>query len=93
MGLFDWLFGETNEGATSFEASEPIHMVNPANGLPMQNDAIDIAGNLFGTDAYDHSHQDMQYDGSSDWMTTHSSCFDDGGGSTSFGWSSDSPFD
>lgn len=36
-----------------FSFSTPLTDVNPANGLPMINDAIDIEGNPFGFDSED----------------------------------------
>ena len=69
MSFFGWLF---DSDESSF--NEPLHSVNPANGLPMLNDTVDVAGNPFGTD-YTTSIADTSsscdsgsmFDGSSSW--------------------------
>ena len=55
MGLFAWLFGNTSQPASASPASQPLHSVNPANGLPMANDAVDVVGNPFGTGGWSSS--------------------------------------
>ena len=41
----DWFLNSDNDISTN--------SINPANGLPMINDTIDIEGNIFGTDSSD----------------------------------------
>ncbi|EJB8514977.1 hypothetical protein AB7A53_006456 [Pseudomonas aeruginosa] len=42
------------EHATSIELfSDPFMDINPANGLPMMDECLDVAGNLFGTSGFD----------------------------------------
>lgn len=42
------------EHAPSFELfSDPFMDINPANGLPMMDECLDVAGNLFGTSGFD----------------------------------------
>ena len=90
MSLFDWFFGSSPSEPFS---SDPVPAVNPANGLPMLNDSIDIMGNPFGTDGCGDSHQ------SSDWMSTDSSLSTDAcsaidsGSCTDCGCALDSLFD
>lgn len=67
-------------------SSAPSHSVNPASGLPMINDCIDVGGNIFGTDTMGSAFNDS-FNSSS-----IGSPFDDSFSSSSFGISSD-PFD
>lgn len=46
MSIFSRLFGAHAEAS-----STPVHVINPVSGLPMVDDCIDVAGNVFGTDA------------------------------------------
>jgi len=55
MSLFNWLFGGSYETHGETSAPEPRYLVNPASGMPMVDDSIDVAGNLFGTDWTDHA--------------------------------------
>lgn len=45
MSLFNWFFG----GASSSECG-PVSGTNPANGLPMVDCSVDVAGNPYGFD-------------------------------------------
>lgn len=76
-------------------SSAPTHSVNPASGLPMINDCVDVGGNMFGTDTmgstFDDSFNSSSI-GSPFDDSFGSSMFDDSFGSSSFGISSD-PFD
>lgn len=53
MRLLSWLFGTSSDGSGDTTEAAPFAVVNPANGLPMVDDFVDIAGNPFGTDASD----------------------------------------
>ena len=68
MNLMSWLFGIPSEGVACTSEATPAAMVNPANGLPMLDDCIDVAGNPYGMDASDIGpvHDDM----ASDWGWT-----------------------
>jgi len=73
MGFMDWFLNSDNDTFTN--------NINPANGLPMINDTIDIEGNVFGTDSSDteiFSNNDM-FDSSStfDDNIFETSMFDD----------------
>ncbi|MBE3868095.1 hypothetical protein HJ160_02800 [Vibrio parahaemolyticus] len=74
---------------------EPINGINPASGLPMINDCMDVGGNMFGTDSTDITFDDpfsSSSIGSAFDDSFSGSAFDDSFGSSSFGISSD-PFD
>ena len=45
MGFMDWFLNSDDDMFTN--------SINPANGLSMANDTIDIEGNIFGTDSMD----------------------------------------
>lgn len=51
--MFGWLFsifnGGTNNGSHE-QGMETTNAVNPANGIPMANESIDVMGNPYGTD-------------------------------------------
>lgn len=51
MGLFSWLFGGAGECAATSFTTTAAHDVNPANGMPMANAALDVFGNTYGSDA------------------------------------------
>lgn len=51
MSIFTRLFGLNTEASSS-----PVHVINPASGLPMVDDCIDVAGNIFGTDTQEWGH-------------------------------------
>ncbi|GAB3645078.1 hypothetical protein [Ramlibacter alkalitolerans] len=48
----EWLSDRHGTGASSSTAT-PLHLVNPATGLPMLNDFVDVRGNPFGSDLAD----------------------------------------
>lgn len=76
-------------------SSAPTHSINPASGLMMVNDCIDIGGNMFGTNSMDSTFDDPLSSSSIGSVfddSFSSSAFDDSFGSSSFGISSD-PFD
>lgn len=52
MGIFARLFGLYAEAP-----SLPTHLVNPASGLTMVDDFVDVAGNVFGTDTREWGQQ------------------------------------
>jgi hypothetical protein len=87
MGFVSWIAdalfedsdrsaGSESLGSNSFD-SDSHYLVNPASGLPMLNESIDVAGNLFNTDWQDHSFG-------------HDSGLDHESGSGSDPWSHDS---
>lgn len=45
-----WRNKDSNREELFATTDEPIHTVNPATGLPMLNDCVDVAGNPFGID-------------------------------------------
>lgn len=53
MGIFQKLFGVPGE-ATATAA----HVINPTTLLPMVDDYVDVAGNVFGMEPYDALHVD-----------------------------------
>lgn len=55
MSLYKWLFGESHDANGETFAPESPPLINPANGLPMLDDCIDIAGNQFGFDGSDQA--------------------------------------
>ncbi|EPS3429161.1 TPA: hypothetical protein ACPHTU_000905 [Vibrio alginolyticus] len=74
---------------------EPINSINPASGLTMVNDCMDVGGNMFGTDSTDITFDEpfsSSSIGSAFDDSFSGSAFDDSFGSSSFGISSD-PFD
>lgn len=76
-------------------SSDPTYIVNPASGLMMVNDCIDVGGNMFGTNSMDSTFDDPFSSSSIGSVfddSFSSSAFDDSFGSSSFGISSD-PFD
>lgn len=50
MGLLSWLFGQDPANDSIGEEMHAVNMtiVNPATGLPMANEAVDVMGNLYG---------------------------------------------
>ena len=52
MGLFTWFSSIFNTESVNWSApaqNDPPS-INPANGMPMANESIDVMGNPFGTD-------------------------------------------
>lgn len=81
MNLFNtienWLFGQHNQ------QSNVSNDVNPANGLPMINDSVDIKGNPYATDFNnDHSGFSSSHD---DFFKNDHNDFDGGFGGGGFG--------
>lgn len=69
MGFFSTIFGLKNDTSND---------INPANGLPMLNDSIDIEGNPYGTDlSHDHFHDSSSSMFNDDLYDSSSSMFDD----------------
>ena len=64
----------------SYESDDDFYSINPANGLPMLNDMIDIQGNPFGSSSDDYTDHSTAFDD----CTTDTS-FDDGYSSCTFG--------
>jgi hypothetical protein len=48
MRLWSWLFGDPLAGANPAEGSEASLDINPATGLLMVNDCVDVMGNPYG---------------------------------------------
>lgn len=75
MSWLTRLFGgtSTNEYTNSTLFEENCPSINPANGLPMVNCAIDIEGNPYGTDsssddAFINNSMSTSIDSNDDWM-------------------------
>ncbi|MDW2009927.1 hypothetical protein [Vibrio sp. Vb0301] len=97
----DNMFDNSITGCSALSAfddvfsSAPTHSINPASGLMMVNDCIDVGGNMFGTNSMDSTFDDPLSSSSIGSVfddSFSSSAFDDSFGSSSFGISSD-PFD
>ena len=84
MSIFDWLFDSTESLCNA-----RFHSVNPANGLPMLDDTIDVAGNPFGTDLHDPwQHDDAIGTHDDSAWSADSGCSMDAGYSADYGCSS-----
>lgn len=75
MSWLTRLFGgtSTNEFTSSTLFEENCPSINPANGLPMVNCAIDIEGNPYGTDlssddAYINDSMSSSINSNDDWL-------------------------
>lgn len=63
MSLWTYLFG----------VSTPPQSINPANGLPMLNSALDVAGNPYGSDSMSINHADHSYPSATDTFSSSGS--------------------
>lgn len=97
MSLWTFLFGANDSSSTDFSNTTNTPTINPANGLPMINGigSVDIAGNVFGTDANNNSsHSDLTSSISNDSIFDSSSTWDSNSSiDTSSSFDSGSSFD
>ena len=82
MSLWTFLFGPNDSSSVGFSNTTNTHTINPANGLPMIDGigSLDVAGNVFGTDAsITSSLSDMNLSISNDSVFSGSSNLDSSG--------------